>query len=141
MGYHQTHHIACPGMHPSGSPKYQAPAIISGILRSTYTEIIASLGRPAMSNTEYDTYFKGLMPAFRNFRVEINDIVEDVEQEKVVVWAKSSAETEIGPYQNEYMLVFYLNDQSKVTRFLEFVDSATVKDFFPRLRSHIAESR
>ncbi|KAK0658000.1 hypothetical protein B0T16DRAFT_317341 [Cercophora newfieldiana] len=102
----------------------------------------ASLDRPPMSNSEYDTYFSTVMLMFRNFRVEVNDMIEDLGNEKVVVWAKSTAETDIGPYRSEYMLVFYLNNKGdKVTRFLEFVDSAVAKDFLPKLRRHIAEGR
>jgi len=94
-----------------------------------------------MNNSEYEDYFRNaIAPAFRNFRIEVNDIIEALNNEKVVVWGKSTAETDIGPYSNEYLLIFYLNDKGdKVTRFLEYVDSAVVLDFFPRLRKHIAD--
>jgi len=53
------------------------------------------------------------------------------------VWAGSTVDTDIGPYKNEYMLVFYLDERGeKVGRMLEFVDSANSVEFFPKLRKY-----
>jgi hypothetical protein len=81
------------------------------------------------------------MPYFRNFKVTINDIFEDEKGNKVMVWAQSTADTDIGPYANEYMLAFYMNEKGdKVDKFLEFVDVSNSLDFFPKLEKYIAEN-
>jgi ketosteroid isomerase-like protein len=90
-----------------------------------------------MDNATYSAYFSAMMPYFRNFTVKVNDIIEDARANKVAVWAESTADTDIGPYKNEYMLVFYLDERGeKVERMLEFVDSANSVEFFPKLRKY-----
>jgi hypothetical protein len=90
-----------------------------------------------MDNVTYSTYFSAIMPYFRNFTVKVNDITEDAKANKVTVWAESTADTDTGPYKNEYMLVFYLDERGeKVERMLEFVDSANSGEFFPKLRKY-----
>ncbi len=52
-------------------------------------------------------------------------VVIDSERNKVVVHAKSTAETELGAYSNEYMLLLTMTkDGTQLIRFEEFVDSA-----------------
>lgn len=93
-----------------------------------------------MDNAAFASYFGGIMPYFRNFTPVINDIFVDEKEHKAVVWAKSTAETDIGPYTNEYMLVFYMDESGeKVDKFLEFVDAGMSLTFFPKLREYIAE--
>lgn len=95
-----------------------------------------------MSNETYRAYFCAIAPFFHNFTVTLHDIVEDDAANKVVIWASSTAETDIGPYANEYMLVFYFNEAGdKIDRFLEFVDASVSVDFFPRLREYIAQKQ
>jgi hypothetical protein len=48
--------------------------------------------------------------------------------------ATSTAETDIGPYANEYALIlFFTEDGKKVTKLLEYVDSAYSIRFFGAL--------
>jgi ketosteroid isomerase-like protein len=48
--------------------------------------------------------------------------------------ATSTAETDVGPYGNEYALVLnFTDDGKKVTRILEYVDSAYSIKFFAKL--------
>lgn len=92
-----------------------------------------------MNNAAYETWMKNIIPAFRNFRLEVLDMVEDTEQNKVAIWAKSSAETPVGPYANEYMLIFHMTEKGdKLVRMREFVDSAYSSDFFPKLNAQLA---
>ncbi|KAF4632730.1 hypothetical protein G7Y89_g5402 [Cudoniella acicularis] len=101
---------------------------------------LQSLSRPTMHNPAYRAYFSHIMPYFRNFRIQINDIIEDEQQNKIAIWATSTAETDVGAYENEYMLVFYFDESGeKVVRFLEFVDSGNSKERLGRLREYIAE--
>jgi ketosteroid isomerase-like protein len=93
-----------------------------------------------MDNATYSAYFSTVMPYFRNFTVKINDVIEDAKANKVAIWAGSTADTDIRPYKNEYMLVFHLDESAeKVERMLEFVDSANSVEFFPRLKKYAEE--
>ena len=93
-----------------------------------------------MNNEAYEAYFSAILPYFRDFKVTVNDIFEDEKENKVVVWARSTADTDLGPYANEYMLALYMNEAGdKIDRFLEFVDSNNSVQFIPRLRKYIAE--
>jgi ketosteroid isomerase-like protein len=48
--------------------------------------------------------------------------------------ATSTSETDIGPYANEYALILtFTEDGKKVTKFLEYVDSAYSMKFFAAL--------
>ncbi|KAI1365922.1 hypothetical protein F5Y08DRAFT_338139 [Xylaria arbuscula] len=99
-----------------------------------------SLGRPPMNNAEYKAYFSPLMPLFQEFTVTINDLVEDEKENKVVMWAKSTATTAIGPYANEYVIILHMNESGdKIAKFIEFVDSQFSATFFAKLREHLAQ--
>jgi ketosteroid isomerase-like protein len=112
----------------------------------------ASMGRPSMNNSEYRTRMKELLPLFRKFtvtltsfahdtyeqltssQVTVHTAVHDADEHKCIMHATSTAETDIGPYGNEYALVlFFTDDGKKVTKFLEYVDSAYAMQFFARL--------
>ncbi|KAI1313116.1 hypothetical protein F5Y03DRAFT_155893 [Xylaria venustula] len=106
----------------------------------THQVLPKSLGRPLMDNAAFKAYFSSIMPHFKDFTLTIHDVVEDAQENKVVIWASSTASTEVGPYANEYTLIFYMNEAGdKITRFLEFVDSASSVAFFPKLREHLAQ--
>jgi ketosteroid isomerase-like protein len=105
---------------------YRAPNCIQQVLP-------ASLSRPPMNNDTYRAFFSSTMPLFRNFTVTVKDLIEDPVANKVAIWASSTADTDIGPYANEYMLVLYFNSDYKVDKILEFVDSASSKEFFGKL--------
>ena len=82
----------------------------------------------------------GVQPVFRDFSSEILDLFEDAKENKIVIWAMSSATTPVGPYANEYWLTFYFTkDQTKVETFLESVDVGVSRDFFPKLAEWQAE--
>ena len=52
--------------------------------------------------------------------------------------ATSTAETDIGDYRNEYMLVLHMTeDGGKVERFMEYVDSGYSREFLGRLRAYV----
>jgi len=106
----------------------RAPECIAQILPK-------SLGRPEMGNTAYSQYLSTMMPAFTGFHVNVNDIIEDTKNNKVNVWARSTADTPVGPYSNEYMLVFHFDDkQEKLIKFYEFVDSKYSAEHFGKMR-------
>jgi ketosteroid isomerase-like protein len=60
--------------------------------------------------------------------------VHDAEQHTCVMHATSTAETDVGPYANEYALILtFTEDGEKVIKFLEYVDSAYSQGFFAKL--------
>ena len=98
-----------------------------------------SRGAAVKDAAAWKTYFKSIEPLFRGFTPVINDLYEDEKKNAVVIWARSTANTPIGPYANEYMLTLYMTkDQKKVETFLEFVDIGVSRDFFPKLNAWVA---
>jgi len=92
------------------------------------------MGRQSMSNSEYREYLSPILPSFRKFTVTVHTAVHDAEAHTCIMHATSTAETDIGPYGNEYALIlFFTDDGKKVTKFLEYVDSAYSIKFFTAL--------
>jgi hypothetical protein len=60
-----------------------------------------------MDNATYEAYFSSMLPYFKDFTVTIDDLVEDERENKVVLWARSTASTVIGPYANEVGLYIF----------------------------------
>ncbi|CAM6100436.1 unnamed protein product [Calypogeia fissa] len=111
---------------PDDIMSYRAPNCIHQIMPS-------SSSRPPMNNSTYSTFWVcTILPHFRNFHVTLHDLIEDAAANKVVLWASSTADTDLGPYGNEYVAVLYFNSEGKVEKFVEFVDSKSVA-FFRRL--------
>ena len=88
-----------------------------------------------MNNDEYATYFAPSLSIFRNFAVKAHETIVDMEARKVVMLASSTAETDIGPYSNEYVLVIKMGrDGRQVENIIEWVDSEYAVKYFGRLR-------
>lgn len=116
---------------PKAIMAYRAPDCIHQILP-------ASLGRQPMDNEQYLAYFTPIMPAIKNFHLTVKHTIVDEEFRNVVMHAHSTATTDLGAYNNEYMLVLYMTmDGTKVVRFEEFVDSKHSAEYLPRLREHL----
>ena len=82
------------------------------------------------------------MPLFTGFQVTVHEIVEDPSRNSVVMHASSKAETPLGPYANEYMLVFNLTDEhERVLQIKEFVDSSVSVNAMSRLREYAAAQK
>ncbi|KAK0612623.1 hypothetical protein B0T17DRAFT_511798 [Bombardia bombarda] len=98
----------------------------------THVMLPKSAGLPTKNNAEYEAGFQPNL--FRNFNITVNDIIEDDKANKVVLLAQSSADTDAGPYENEYVLILEFNEAGdKVTRFIEFFDSAGARDLAAKL--------
>jgi len=100
----------------------------------THHVLPATIGRPPMTNEQFQGLLVMMIPKFKRFTVTIRDLIEDSESNKVVIWATSAGETVSGePYGNEYMLMLHFNETGdKVTRFMEFVDSAYTLGLLPK---------
>ena len=98
------------------------------------------LGRPLLKNNDYRAYFSAFIPHFKNFHVEILDVFEDQRNNKVALHIKSSAETALGPYKNEYVLMLQMTgDQRQVASVKEFVDSGYSEEFLGKLAGKVRE--
>lgn len=98
-----------------------------------------SLERPLLNNTDYRAYFAPMLPAFKNFHVTIIDVVEDSQNHKVTVHASSTADSVVGPYKNEYMLLFHMTEDDKqIVHLKEFVDSMVSITSIKTIREHLA---
>jgi ketosteroid isomerase-like protein len=130
------------GWLPTSDARYYRVGVPSPlIIASGYTyATLVSLGRAEETQADWLAWFKSIEPLFRNFTPTVHDIIEDADANKVIVRCTSDASTPVGPYRNEYMIVLYFTeDQTKVVRFLEFVDAAGSMEFFPRLHRWVAE--
>jgi ketosteroid isomerase-like protein len=123
-----------------GYNKWDLDAIMTPRADHCMQEILPkSLDRPLLNNSDYRAYFGKMLPAFKNFTVTILDIVEDPKNHKVVVHAKSTAESVVGPYANEYMLLFHMTEDDKqVVHLKEFVDSMVSVTLISKIREHLA---
>ncbi|KAL8822291.1 MAG: hypothetical protein Q9191_006971 [Dirinaria sp. TL-2023a] len=94
-----------------------------------------SLNYPSQSNDAYRDTLRSLLPAFRNFSLTLYEIIEDVEQRKIVMHLRARADTAAGEYANEYMWVLRFDEQGKISDQKEYVDVGVNRDFFPKLQA------
>lgn len=94
----------------------------------------SSLNIPPSNNTEYETHLERLIPIFENFNLTVQDVVEDREAHRIVMWLKARADTVVGEYHNEYMWTLDFDETGeKIMRMHEFVDSVVDREFWPKL--------
>ncbi|KAJ3199036.1 hypothetical protein HDU82_000774 [Entophlyctis luteolus] len=81
------------------------------------------------TNAEYEAYLNaGIKPFFSRFDLEIVELVEGADCASVL--ARSTGDTVVGPYSNEYSMFFWFDPTGKIVRIIEFVDSMGSADFF-----------
>ena len=102
-----------------------------------HTIVPTSTQNPVRSNAEYQAMIAPGFQAMKNFRLKIADgwtpLVDEVER-KVVLYLTSTAETPIGEYRGEYMFALGMSeDGTQIVDVFEFVDSAMLGDFMPRM--------
>jgi hypothetical protein len=97
------------------------------------------LGAAPMNNTAYQGFISTIMPYFSNFTVTVLDTYVDEAHNRVAMQALGSAESVVGPYRNEYVVMMKMTeDQTKVWEVREFIDSEIRAAFFPELTAYIA---
>ncbi|PSN58735.1 hypothetical protein BS50DRAFT_580500 [Corynespora cassiicola Philippines] len=94
----------------------------------------SSMGRAAKSNDEYRAYLHMIMPLYSNFTAVVLEEIHDAEAHTSIMHTSSTADTDIGQYTNEYVLILsFTEDGKQVTKFDEFVDSAYTEGFVAAL--------
>lgn len=101
----------------------------------------ASLGvTPLRGCAAYADFMRGFMPMMRGFAVEYvagagaagGPIVDEVAR-KTVLHLRSRADTDLGPYANEYILVLSMSeDGTELVDVMEFADSLYSREFWGR---------
>ncbi|ETS83963.1 hypothetical protein PFICI_05839 [Pestalotiopsis fici W106-1] len=62
-----------------------------------------SLERPPADNATFRKHFSALMPLLKNYKAEVEDLVEDAASNKVAVHIRGSADSDFEPYRNEFI--------------------------------------
>ena len=91
----------------------------------------SSLSPPPMENAAYRTFFSATITRVWNFKLTVSEIIENGEQNKVVVFASSTADSKegVGSYAQEYVLLFEFEEGGeKIKRMVEWVDSVKAKE-------------
>src|ERR1700761_5282369 len=86
-----------------------------------------SHGLTCRTNEEFASFVAPMLSVFRNFKLAVIDEDEtlvDVEKRKVMMHLRSHAETDVGPYENEYYFTVTVSeDGGLVNEVVEFLDS------------------
>lgn len=94
-----------------------------------------SLKYSAQSNDTYRDSLRAIIPAFQNFSLTVHDMIEDVEQKKIMMHLKARADTAAGEYVNEYMWILKFNEHGQICDQKEYVDVGVNRDFLPKLQA------
>jgi ketosteroid isomerase-like protein len=103
-----------------------------------------SMNMPPQDNATYEKSLRSLTTVFRNFHLEVHDVIEDVAARKVVMWLSARGDTAAGEYVNEYMWVLEFDgdgDGEKIVASKEFVDAVMQRDFWPKLQESMRMAR
>jgi ketosteroid isomerase-like protein len=97
---------------------------------------------PPQDNATYEKSLSSLATVFQNFRLDVHDVIEDVDARKVVMWLSARADTAAGEYVNEYMWVLDFDEKGeKIVGVKEFVDTVMQRDFWPKLQESMRLAR
>ncbi|MCJ1228642.1 hypothetical protein MMC12_005303 [Toensbergia leucococca] len=87
-------------------------------------------------NTSYAKQLSYLLPAFRNFNLTVNEVLEDASARRICMWLSARADTAAGEYVNEYMWTLDFDEGGKkILMQKEFVDTVVNKEFYPKLQA------
>jgi hypothetical protein len=79
------------------------------------------------------------LAAFRHFHCRVHEVHEDPNTNTIIMRVSSTADTDVGPYNNESMITLQFNDNGdQVTVFTEFFDSIVSRDFLAKL--HVGQN-
>lgn len=98
-------------------------------------------GSTSYTNAEFRAFFTPMMPLLRNFQAEIvggdteEGFIVDAKRRKVVMQLKGHAESDVGIYMNEYIIVLGITEDAKlVEEIVEFLDSGYTDAFFGKFQ-------
>ncbi|KAK4082258.1 uncharacterized protein Triagg1_2070 [Trichoderma aggressivum f. europaeum] len=113
---------------------------VSGVLSirsASCTHRVLPGNQPARTKAEFGEFLERTIPAIRNFRLHAVDTspwIVDVEMRRVTMHLKSTGESDLGAYNNEYIFVITVSeDGEKVDEILEFLDSLYSSEFVSNL--------
>jgi hypothetical protein len=100
-----------------------------------------SMNLSSQDNAAYEKTLYSLASVFRNFNLDVHEVVEDVAERKVVLWLSARADTAAGEYLNEYMWVLEFDESGeKVVQSKEFVDTVMQREFWPKLQESMRQA-
>jgi len=120
---------------------WQIDSVVSDTWRSPsciHQMLPASLELGPMNNDQYREYFGRVIPSLQGFHITVYDMIIDEKERKAVVHVDSTAESAVGPYKNELILFLRFDEEGKVVRIEQFVDSQYSVAFFAKLGVHVA---
>jgi ketosteroid isomerase-like protein len=98
-----------------------------------------SLASPSRTNEEFAAFVTPVLSTFRNFELAVIDEEEtlvDVEKRLVSMHCRSQADTDVGPYENEYYFTIRVSrDGDRVEEIWEFLDTAYTLQILEKLNS------
>jgi ketosteroid isomerase-like protein len=96
------------------------------------------------TNEEFAAFVAPLLPVFRNFKLQVIDedsTLVDVEKRAVSMRLRSTADTDVGMYENEYIFVLRVCEAGDlVEEVVEFLDTQYSAEFVGRLTAAKSES-
>jgi ketosteroid isomerase-like protein len=105
--------------------------------RCIHRTLPASRARRPKTNAEFAQFLEPLLSVYRGFKLSVIDVEEtviDVEKRKVVLHLRSYADTDAGPYENEYFFILTMSEDGEmVDEVVEYLDSGYTDDFMRRL--------
>ena len=96
----------------------------------------ASMGNKPQDNATYARSLHQLRAIFKNFSLEVNDMLEDREAHRMCLWLSARADTAAGEYVNEYCWLLDFDETgTKIKKTKEYSDTLMAKEFFPKLQA------
>jgi hypothetical protein len=97
-----------------------------------------SLNSPPRTNAEYSAWAQNLMSVMQGFKLHLQDGHEPIVEEasrKVVLYLRSTCETKLGEYMNEYIWILTLDGNgTAIDEIIEFADSAYTLEWIEKLQ-------
>lgn len=82
-----------------------------------------------------------MLKILQNFKLTCYEFVEDVAARKIVMWLRARADTIVGEYVSEYMWTLEFDEAGKkIVWQKEYVDSAVMRDFWPKVRESVKKA-
>ena len=100
-----------------------------------------SLDAPPRTNAEYSAWVVNLQTVMRGFKLHLIDGYEpmvDDSSRQVVLYLRSTCDTDLGQYENEYIWILKLNEGgTAIDDIVEFADSAYTLEWIRKLQEAV----